>query len=324
MLRMANRRPISGGRHERGRVIANVAVERIADGLDGLHLVPHLGHLDDHELGDPVSPGDLAAGRKTYFTYCVACHQPDGRGIQGGAANFVDDTTRLAKPDEQLLAIIEKGNEAKAMPAFGAILSPGQRRAVRPDRPACRRAVGTSRLRRCPDVRGRASVGVSNDEGAHRHKRFLSRTCGWVGVPSCLATPSRRAPRPTLTTDGGPWTPRSSAVPASRWKTCASSSRAMEPPSDRPTHTTGPRPVTMPDGWLDDRAMLADFDLHRLGRAVGEVTAGAQHRLDPLPAGDALVGVGEEGVGVALEAAQDRIEELEADGLETAIVPNAL
>lgn len=72
----------------------------------------------------------LAAGEKVYRMYCVACHQPDGRGIPGGAANFADDKTRLAKPDTQLLEIIANGNEAKAMPAFGAILSPGQRRAV--------------------------------------------------------------------------------------------------------------------------------------------------------------------------------------------------
>lgn len=72
----------------------------------------------------------LAAGERTYRMFCVGCHQPDGRGIAGGAANFVDDRSRLAKSDADLLAIIDKGNEAKAMPAFGAILSPGQRRAV--------------------------------------------------------------------------------------------------------------------------------------------------------------------------------------------------
>lgn len=72
----------------------------------------------------------IAAGEKTYRMYCVACHQPDGRGVVGGAANFVDDKTRLGKPDAQLLEVIAKGNEAKAMPAFGAILSVGQRRAV--------------------------------------------------------------------------------------------------------------------------------------------------------------------------------------------------
>ena len=62
--------------------------------------------------------------------FCVGCHQPDGRGIVGGAANFVDDKSRLAKPDAELLAVIDKGNEAKAMPAFVSILSPGQRRAA--------------------------------------------------------------------------------------------------------------------------------------------------------------------------------------------------
>jgi mono/diheme cytochrome c family protein len=72
----------------------------------------------------------IAAGEKTYRMFCVACHQPDGRGIQGGAANFVDDKSRLGKSDAELLAVIEKGNEAKAMPAFGAILTVGQRRAV--------------------------------------------------------------------------------------------------------------------------------------------------------------------------------------------------
>jgi len=72
----------------------------------------------------------IAQGERTYRMFCVGCHQPDGRGIAGGAANFVDDKSRLAKSDADLLAIIDKGNEAKAMPAFGAILSPGQRRAV--------------------------------------------------------------------------------------------------------------------------------------------------------------------------------------------------
>lgn len=72
----------------------------------------------------------FAAGEKIYRAYCVGCHQPDGRGVPGGAANFADDRTRLAKEDAALLAIIEQGNEAKGMPAFEAILSPIQRRAA--------------------------------------------------------------------------------------------------------------------------------------------------------------------------------------------------
>jgi mono/diheme cytochrome c family protein len=80
---------------------------------------------------EAASPEALvAAGEKTYRMFCVGCHQPDGRGVVGGAANFLEDKTRLAKPDAELLDVIAKGNEAKAMPAFGAILSVGQRRAV--------------------------------------------------------------------------------------------------------------------------------------------------------------------------------------------------
>ncbi|MFM9091393.1 MAG: c-type cytochrome, partial [Verrucomicrobiota bacterium] len=80
---------------------------------------------------DLRAPGALvAAGAEVYRLYCAGCHQPDGRGIPGGAANFVADRSRLAQPDRDLLAIIEQGNEARAMPAFGAILSPLQRQAV--------------------------------------------------------------------------------------------------------------------------------------------------------------------------------------------------
>ena len=60
----------------------------------------------------------------------MACHQPDGRGIPGGAANFRDDPARLAKPDAELLAIIAGGLDTKGMPPFEAILPAPQRRAV--------------------------------------------------------------------------------------------------------------------------------------------------------------------------------------------------
>jgi len=72
----------------------------------------------------------IAEGKKVYSLFCAACHQPDGRGIKGGAANFVDDKTRLAKTDEALLKLIAAGVEAKGMPAFGSTLPKGQQRAV--------------------------------------------------------------------------------------------------------------------------------------------------------------------------------------------------
>lgn len=89
-------------------------------------------------LGAKDAPGEvaaagpvlIAAGGKVYNLYCVACHQPNGRGLPGGAANFVDDRTRLAKTDAQLMESIVKGVEAKGMPAFGSSLTKGQQRSV--------------------------------------------------------------------------------------------------------------------------------------------------------------------------------------------------
>jgi mono/diheme cytochrome c family protein len=72
----------------------------------------------------------IAEGKKVYSLFCAACHQPDGRGIKGGAVSFVDDKSRLAKTNEQLLASIAAGVETKGMPAFGATLPKGQQRAV--------------------------------------------------------------------------------------------------------------------------------------------------------------------------------------------------
>ena len=72
----------------------------------------------------------VAAGEKVYRLYCVACHQPNGHGLPGGAANFVEDKTRLSKTDAQLLQTLATGSEAKGMPAFGSSLSVGQRRAA--------------------------------------------------------------------------------------------------------------------------------------------------------------------------------------------------
>jgi mono/diheme cytochrome c family protein len=72
----------------------------------------------------------IAEGKKVYALFCAACHQPDGRGIKGGAADFVGDKTRLAKSDEQLLKAIVEGIELKGMPAFRATLPKGQQKAV--------------------------------------------------------------------------------------------------------------------------------------------------------------------------------------------------
>ena len=70
---------------------------------------------------------DLEAGRLVYRTYCVACHQEDGRGVAGSpAANFVDDRNRLRKSDAELLRSIRLGTPDTGMPPFGAALSDQQ------------------------------------------------------------------------------------------------------------------------------------------------------------------------------------------------------
>jgi mono/diheme cytochrome c family protein len=82
------------------------------------------------DKGPQTQASLIAAGEQVYRLYCVACHQPDGRGVIGGAANFVDDKTRLAKPDAELLAVISNGIETKGMPAFGSILTAVQRKSA--------------------------------------------------------------------------------------------------------------------------------------------------------------------------------------------------
>lgn len=80
-----------------------------------------------------AAPGDPEEGKKVYATFCVACHQLDGKGLNGKlAANFVDDKSRLAKSDEQLLTSITNGFKGNVgqMPPWGPVLKPKARRDV--------------------------------------------------------------------------------------------------------------------------------------------------------------------------------------------------
>jgi mono/diheme cytochrome c family protein len=70
-----------------------------------------------------LGPPDPARGRETYMLYCVACHQPDGRGSQQiGTPDYTSAESPLKKPDEELLAII--GGGRNQMPPFGNVLPP--------------------------------------------------------------------------------------------------------------------------------------------------------------------------------------------------------
>lgn len=81
---------------------------------------------DETAAVDTSLPGDPEAGAEVYQRVCVACHAADGKGNGGmTGANFIDDETRLAKGNEELLTSIRDGrlNATPPMPAQGGILS---------------------------------------------------------------------------------------------------------------------------------------------------------------------------------------------------------
>ncbi len=75
----------------------------------------------------------LARGRAVYERHCVACHQPDGRGLDGrAAADFTRRPGPLDKSDEELATSIRLGRAGSvgAMPPWEGILSSDEQRAV--------------------------------------------------------------------------------------------------------------------------------------------------------------------------------------------------
>lgn len=79
------------------------------------------------------APEVLAEGKRVYETYCQACHQADGTGMNGMlGANFKADKTRLAKDDATLIESITKGKTGTVgvMPPWGETLKPDEVTAV--------------------------------------------------------------------------------------------------------------------------------------------------------------------------------------------------
>jgi mono/diheme cytochrome c family protein len=76
-------------------------------------------------------PGDPGPGAEIYQAYCLACHMPDGTGLSGTlAADWVNDMSRRAKSDAELLESIASGVEETTMVAWSAMLSEQQRKDV--------------------------------------------------------------------------------------------------------------------------------------------------------------------------------------------------
>ena len=79
----------------------------------------------------PLPDASLQRGEALYVRYCVTCHQPDGRGLNGKlAADFVATPARLAKPESALVESVTSGVPGTAMRAFGGELDRAQIRDV--------------------------------------------------------------------------------------------------------------------------------------------------------------------------------------------------
>lgn len=90
-------------------------------------------------LGKPAKP-DLAQGKEVYEKYCHFCHGykgygdgPVGIALSPHPANFVEDTKRMAKTDEELYKSITEGihrdigGEAMSMPRWQEVLTEPER-----------------------------------------------------------------------------------------------------------------------------------------------------------------------------------------------------
>jgi mono/diheme cytochrome c family protein len=95
---------------------------------------------DDDDAATPTSatpapeaplPGDPGAGAAIYAAYCIACHMPDGTGLEGTlAADWVHDMSRRAKSDAELLESIADGIDDTTMVAWSATLDETMRKDV--------------------------------------------------------------------------------------------------------------------------------------------------------------------------------------------------
>ena len=56
-----------------------------------------------------ASPEPITSGKTIYLGYCAPCHGSNGKGNRGFAADFVNDTERMSKSDEELLNSIREG-----------------------------------------------------------------------------------------------------------------------------------------------------------------------------------------------------------------------
>jgi mono/diheme cytochrome c family protein len=115
-----------GGEEEAAAAADGAEVAEADEGAEGAEAD------EGAEAAEAAAPaGDVEAGKIVYNTFCMACHQLDGKGMNGAlGANFVEDKTRLAKTDEQLLNSIANGVPGTTMIAWGGQLDETKRKNV--------------------------------------------------------------------------------------------------------------------------------------------------------------------------------------------------
>ncbi|MCB9781150.1 MAG: cytochrome c [Alphaproteobacteria bacterium] len=79
-----------------------------------------------------VDAGPKSEGEDLYKQYCIACHQADGKGMNGTLAGDFTSGRLGQKSDDELLASIKGGftGEVGAMPAWDGVLTEDQMKAV--------------------------------------------------------------------------------------------------------------------------------------------------------------------------------------------------
>ncbi|MFO7664122.1 MAG: cytochrome c [Chloroflexota bacterium] len=67
--------------------------------------------LTDSQQSQPqlVSVGDAVRGKQQYDMVCIACHGPDGSGVEGLGKPFTTSDFTASLSDEELLAFIKIG-----------------------------------------------------------------------------------------------------------------------------------------------------------------------------------------------------------------------
>ena len=79
----------------------------------------------DAEDAALLEGADLEHGAEIYATICLACHQKDGKGMNGMlGGNFIDDKSLLGKPNRDLLHSIAEGKQGKTtvMPPWKGVV----------------------------------------------------------------------------------------------------------------------------------------------------------------------------------------------------------